>query len=194
MSVHDYSIDDILSKSWDRKIAHDLVAELEAYTGERPARTQEMRQFPGRKAYQELLERVRLARGENRGPKALGAVAHAMRDYALERPALSACAFRTPTSDCPEWREAYDGLCDFMKDLFAECGLHGSDAELVLCVLRSLVRGFVVHECMSSFMATFPYDTAPDRAVEIFLIGVSTLAVGDSAANIELNGCQQRRP
>jgi glutamine synthetase type III len=93
MSVHDYSIDDILSKLWNRKIAHDLVAELEAYTGERLARTQEMRQVLGHKAYQELLERLRLARGENRGTKALRAVAHAMRDYALERPALSAVLF-----------------------------------------------------------------------------------------------------
>jgi hypothetical protein len=181
--VHDYSIDDILSKSWDRKIGHDLVAELEAYTGERLARTEEMRRFLACKANRELPERLRIARGEKRSRDALRAVAHAMRDHALERPALSACAFRAPANDCSEWREAHAALYDFMEELLAECGLHAGDAELALCTLRSLVRGFVVHEVMGSFLATFPYDTAFDRAVEIFLVGVSTLAAGDNAAS-----------
>jgi hypothetical protein len=70
-----------------------------------------------------------------------------------------------------------------MKDLFAECGLHGSDADLALCTLRSLVRGFVVHEVMGSFLATFSYAAAFDGAVEIFLTGISTASAAHSAPN-----------
>lgn len=179
--MQNWSVEEILSRSWDRKIAHDLLSEFETYTGERLSGTVEMRRFLACKGYRDLLERLQLARDERTSWKALRAVAHAMREYALERPALSAATFRTPVSDCTEWREAHARLCEFMMGLFAECGLNGGDAELALCSLRSLVRGFVLHEVMGSFLATFSYSDAFEGAVEIFLAGISTLSAGDSA-------------
>ncbi|MGY4432211.1 hypothetical protein ACVWWO_004688 [Bradyrhizobium sp. F1.13.1] len=182
IQMQNCSVEEILSRSWDRKIAHDLLSELETYTGERLSTTVEMRRFLACKGYRDLLERLQLARDGRTSWNALRSVAHAMREYALERPALSAATFRTPVSDCTEWREAHARLCEFMRGVFAECGLNGGDAELALCTLRSLVRGFVVHEVMGSFVATFSYSDAFEAAVEIFLSGISTLSAGDSAA------------
>jgi len=123
--MHNYSVDEILSTSIDRKIAHDLLVELEACTGERRSSTKEMRRFLACKAYRELLERLQRARDGKRSHEAVRAVAQAMRDYGLERPALAASAFRTPASDCPEWPEALAGFRHFLTVLFAECGLTG---------------------------------------------------------------------
>jgi hypothetical protein len=49
-----------------------------------------------------------------------------MRLYALERPAMSAATFRTPTTDTAEWRAALDGLRVFMTAILSECGLLGA--------------------------------------------------------------------
>ena len=192
--MHNYSIDELLSTSWDRKIAYDLLAELEACTGERRSSTEEMRRFLACKAYRELLDRLQRVRDGKRSHEAIRAVAQAMRDYALERPALAASAFRTPASDCLEWREAHAGFCDFLMGLFAECDLDGDHAELALCTLRSLVRGFVVHEVIGSFLSTYSYADAFDGAVEIFIAGISTLSTSDTPANLARNLSKLKPP
>ena len=89
------TVDQILSISWDRQLAKDLAAEIEACTGERRDTVEEMRRFLALKGYRELLQRLRSAREGKTSEEALKAVAHAFRSYALERPALSAAAFRT---------------------------------------------------------------------------------------------------
>ena len=75
-----------------------------------------------------------------------------MRLYALERPALSAATFRTPTTDTPEWQAEVDQLRKFMISILSECGLRDKAADEALRILRSLVRGFVLHEVMDSFV------------------------------------------
>src|SRR4029453_13966299 len=152
-----YSVDEILSSSWDRKLARDLAEEIEACTGERRTTVEEMRRFLALKGYRELLQRLRTARGGKRANEALHAVAHAMRRYALERPALSAAAFRTAAADCPEWREAHENLHPFMMDVFADCGLLGQPAEEALNMLRSLVRGYVLNEMMHTLIGVDSY-------------------------------------
>jgi hypothetical protein len=71
MHPRNYSIDEILSSSWDRKLARDLAEEIEACTGERRATVDEMRRFLALKGYRELLQRLRAAREGKRGSKAL---------------------------------------------------------------------------------------------------------------------------
>jgi hypothetical protein len=110
------------------------------------------------------------ARAGRKSYEALKSVAEAMQAYALERPALSAAAFRMPTSDTPESRAAYDQMREFMLGLFAECGLHGSAAERALQILRSLVRGFVLHKVMASFIDTASYDESYDRYKPLSLV------------------------
>ncbi len=184
--MHNYSVDEILSTSWDRKIALDLLSEIEAYSGERRAGTEELRKFLAYKGYRELLERLQIARGENKSLQALRAVAHAMREYALERPALAAAAFRSPASDSPEWREAHGRLGFLLNEVLAECGVHGVRAELALGTLRSLVRGFVLHEVVDSFLATFSYNDAFDAAIDIFIAGMMAVNARDEGADAML--------
>ena len=71
--------------------------------------------------------------------------------------------------------------------LFAECGLTRRGAELALCTLRCLVRGFVVHEVMSSFLATYSYAEAFEGAIEIFITGLSAMSAGVVAARSRRN-------
>ena len=56
------SIDHILATSWGRKISADLVAEIEAATGERLSSVEEMREFLAIKRYRELLGRLKVVR------------------------------------------------------------------------------------------------------------------------------------
>lgn len=172
----DCSLDEILSTTWDRRLAQDLAEEIGEGTGDRPDTLREMRRFLALKGYRELLRHVDEARNHLRGSDALAAVAHAMRAYAIARPALSAAAFRTAAADCPEWRKAHDDLHAFMIDIFEDCGLARDAAEKALDILRSLVRGYVLHEIMHTFVDVASYDESFDTAVRVFVTGLSALA------------------
>lgn len=170
-----YPVDDILACSWDRKLAQDLAEEIEACTGEKRAIVEEMRRFLALKGYRELLQRLHVAREGKHGKEALHAVAHAMRGYALARPALSAASFRTAAADCPQWREAHERLHTFMMDVFADCGLFGQPAEDALNMLRSMVRGYVLSEMMHTMIGVESYDDSFDAAVRVFVAGLAAL-------------------
>jgi hypothetical protein len=176
-----YSVDQILTMSWDRKLADDLAIELENFSGERRDTIEEVRRFLALKGYRELLARITEAREEKKSWAALKAVAVAMRAYALQRPGLSAAGFRTPATDCPEWREAYEQTREFMIGLFAECGLYGGTADEALHILRSLVRGFVLHEVMNSFLHVHSYDETYEHAVDVFVAGLRSVHVENSS-------------
>lgn len=166
----------MFSTPWERKLANDLVAELERYSGERRSSVEEMRRLLAVKGYRDLLSRVQAACENKRSFEALRAAAHTMRLYALERPAMSAATFRTPTTDTAEWRAAVDDLRVFMTGILSECGLRGEAADQALRILRSLVRGFVVHEVMDSFFDPVAYDECYDNAIEMFVAGLPMLA------------------
>lgn len=185
-----YSVDEILANSWDRRLATDLAAEIEACTGERRGAFNEMRRFLALKGYRELLQRLRAARGDKTSEEALKAVARAMRDYALERPALSAAAFRSAAADCPEWRKAHEDLDAFMMDVFAGCGLLGESAEDALNILRSLVRGYVLNEMMHTLIGVYSYDESFEKALRVFVAGLPILssAAPQEAAENPRNG------
>ena len=170
-----YSVDELLSSSWDRKLAKDLADEIGACTGDQLGTVREMRRFLALKGYRELLQRLREAREGKDGEEALAAIAHAMRRYALDRPALSAAAFRAAAADCPEWREAHDTLHALIADIFAECGLVDAPAEHALDMLRSFVRGYVLHEVMHTFVGVESYDESFDSAVRVFVAGLPAL-------------------
>jgi hypothetical protein len=89
---------------------------------------------------------------------------------------MSAATFRTPTTDTAEWRAAVEDLRIFMAEILSECGLRGNAADEALRILRSLVRGFVVHEVMDSFYDSVAYDECFDHAIEMFIGGLPMLA------------------
>jgi len=174
-TVPEYSVDELLSNSWDKKIADDIADELRTFSGEHRRTLPEMRRFFAVKGYRELLSAAQAARQGRSSHEALRWVAHAMREYALARPGISAAAFRNPTTDSPEWREAHAQLREFMISLFAECGLNGRAADEALHILRSLVRGFVLHEVMDSFLSTYSYGESFDKAMDVFIAGLPVL-------------------
>jgi len=176
MNAHSFDVDDILSSTWDRKLAQDLAVEIESGTGDRRGTFSEMRRFLAVKGYRDLLPRLESARKGKYAENALIAVAHAIRSYALERPALSAAAFRTAAADCPEWREAHERLHSLMVDVLGECGLFDDAAEGALTMLRSLVRGYVLHEVMHTVVGVESYDDAFDKALQVFIIGLPAFA------------------
>ncbi|MHC2623839.1 hypothetical protein ACVIW2_005871 [Bradyrhizobium huanghuaihaiense] len=172
----DINVGHIFSTPWERKLANDIVADLERYSGEKRSSVEEMRRFLAVKGYRDLLNRLEAACENKRSLEALRAAAHAMRWYALERPAMFAATFRTPTTDTAEWRGALDRLRMFMTKILSECGLCETVADDALRILRSLVRGFVMHEVMDSFYDAPSYDDCYEGAIDVFIAGLPTLA------------------
>jgi hypothetical protein len=54
--------------------------------------------------------------------------------------------------------------------------VRGKAADEALRILRSLVRGFVMHEVMDSFLDPVSYDECYDNAIEMFIGGLPLLA------------------
>ena len=77
------TVDQILSISWDRKLAKDLAAEIEACTGERRDTVEEMRRFLALKGYRELLQRLRSAREGNKDAVRQPILTHELPDVFL---------------------------------------------------------------------------------------------------------------
>jgi hypothetical protein len=175
MHLTRFSIEHILTTSWDRRIAADLVAEIETCSGEKLTTIEEMRRFLAIKGYRELLERLKAAHDGRHGPEALKAIAEAMRLYALVRPALAAAAFRVPTSDSPEWLVVHREVQGLLLGALAESGLCGKGAVRAVQMLRSLVRGYVLHEMMNSFLDVDSYAESYECALEVVLSGLAVL-------------------
>ena len=184
-NVPSYSVDEVLANSWDRKLATDLAEEIGSCTGDKPGTLHEMRRFLALKGYRELLQRLREVREGKIAEEALTAVAHDMRRYALERPALSAAAFRTAAADAPECRKAHENLHAFMAEVLSECGLAGQAAEHALNMLRSLVRGYVLNEMMHTFIGVESYDDSFECAVRVFVAGLSALVPARQDSSLE---------
>ncbi|MDN3279413.1 TetR-like C-terminal domain-containing protein [Frankia sp. RB7] len=167
-------LENMLASPWERELASDILSELERYSGEKRSCV-EMRRFLAVKGHRDLLSRLQTSCENKKSIEALRAAAHTIRLYALERPAMFAATFRTPITDNAEWRMAVDSFRMFMTGILSECGLRDKAADEALRILRSLVRGFVLHEVMDSFFAPGSYDESYDNAIEMFLAGLPVL-------------------
>jgi hypothetical protein len=177
-SIKNFSVEEILSEDatrWDLRIASDLVAELECQLAEKASTIPEIRRFLAVKGYRELRARLQLEIGNATGNEAIRAMALGMRAFAHERPGLSAAAFRTPTTDSPEWRREGELLGGVALKAFASAGLNREQATSALQILRALVRGFVLHEMAASFLETVDYDKLYAVAVDVFIRGLDAL-------------------
>ena len=180
MPLDQQSLTDLLSTSWDKRIAIDIAAELESSTGAKRTTVEEMRRLLAVKGYRELLLRMQEARAEKTGHEALRSVARAMRSFALERPGISAATFRSPVTDSEEWRNALEDARRFMMSILAECGVHDRAADHALAILRSLVRGFVINEVIDSFLEQNSYDALYENAIALFIAGLPALSHSDN--------------
>jgi hypothetical protein len=134
-----FSADEVLllpTSSWDKRIAIDLVAEIEVHLGDRISTLPEMRRILAVKGYRGLRRRIESDIEGKSGLDALRTMAFAMRSYALEHPGLTAATFRTAVTDSPEWREALTELSQTVFCVFADIGLEGEAAQHALRVLR----------------------------------------------------------
>jgi hypothetical protein len=105
----------------------------------------------------------------------LHALMLSMRRYALERPGMSAATFRNADIDVPEWREAQMQLGRVVLSVLAQIGIEGEQALHALRIMRSFVRGFVLHEMGASFLEPLEHDQTYELGVRIFIEGLRVL-------------------
>jgi hypothetical protein len=160
---------------WDKKIAADLTAEMEQHLAEKLSTIPEMRRFLAVKGYRELRETIERGIAGKRGADALHALMLSMRHYALERPGMSAATFRNADTDSPEWREAQMQLAGVVLSVLAQIGVRDEQALHALRILRSFVRGFVLHEVGASFLEPLDHDQSYDLGVKVFIEGLRVL-------------------
>lgn len=163
---------------WDKRIAADLTAEMEKHLAERVSTIPEMRRFLAVKGYRELRAAIEESIGDKHGADALRGMIQAMRRYALERPGMSAATFRTPETDCPEWRAAQKELAATVLAIFTELDILGERALHALRVLRSFVRGFVLHEMGASFLDRLEHDVSYELGIDMFIAGLAVFRRG----------------
>lgn len=161
--------------SWDKKIAADLTLEMERHLSEKVSTIPEMRRFLAVKGYRELREAVERDIAGKTGVDAMRAMMLSMRRYALERPGMSAATFRSPETDHPEWRAAQMELGAVVFGVFAQFGVRGMQAQHALRILRSFVRGFVLHEMGASFLEPLAHDQSYEIGIRMFIEGLAVL-------------------
>jgi Tetracyclin repressor-like, C-terminal domain len=172
-----FDIDELLTtpaSSWHKKIAVDLISEIERHLVE-IGTVPEMRRFLAVKGYRELHQRIEREIEGKGGSDALRAMAYAIRNYSLERPGLSAATFRDPVIDSLEWQEAGSELAQTVLRVFAELGFEGEQAQHALRILRSLIRGFVIHEMAASYLESLEYERSYELAIDVFIRGLPAL-------------------
>ena len=160
--------------SWDRKIAADLISEMEAFFGEVDTIPQ-MRQALAIAGYQGLRRLVEKAIEGKTRLDAVRAMAFAMRSFALGSPGLAVASFRNPDVDNPESQKAAGQLAHLVLRVFAGAGIHEEAAKHAIRILKSIVRGFVVNEMSAPVARPIEYQKSYVLAVEMFIHGLSEL-------------------
>jgi hypothetical protein len=160
---------------WDKRIAADLTMEMEHHLAEKISTIPEMRRFLAIKGYRELRQLIQRDTAGKSGADALRAAMMSMRRYALDRPGMSAATFRSPETDSPEWRAEQMELVKVMFAILAQLGVRGEPAQHALRILRSFVRGFVLHEMGASFLEPLEHDESYELGIGLFIEGLSVL-------------------
>jgi Tetracyclin repressor-like, C-terminal domain len=160
---------------WDKRIAADLTGEMERHLSEKISTIPEMRRFLAVKGYRELRQLIESDIAGKGGADALRASMMSMRRYALDRPGMSAATFRNPEVDSPEWRAAQMQLAAVMFTIFSQLGIEGEQAQHALRILRSFVRGFVLHEMGASFLEPLEHDQSYAIGIGVFIEGLGVL-------------------
>ena len=162
------------SPRWDKKIAADLVTEMEAFFGKVDTIPQ-MKQALAIAGYQGLQRQIEQAvKGKTR-LDAIRAMAHAMRSFSLGSPGLAIASFRDPDVDNPEYQKAAGQLALVVLRVFADAGVSGEAARHAIRILKSLVRGFVINEMSAPVARPIEYQKSYVFAVEMFFRGLSEL-------------------
>ena len=157
---------------WDKKIAADLVTEMEAFFGKVDTIPQMKQAIAGYQGLQRQIEKA--VKGKTR-LDAIRAMAHAMRSFSLGSPGLAIASFRDPDVDNPEYQKAAGQLALVVLRIFGEAGISGEAARHAIRILKSLVRGFVINEMSAPVARPIEYQKSYVFAVEMFVRGLSEL-------------------
>jgi hypothetical protein len=160
---------------WDKRIAADLTGEMERHLADKISTIPEMRRFLAVKGYRELRQLIESDIAGKRGADALRASMTSMRRYALDRPGMSAATFRNPEVDSPEWRAAQMELATVLFAILSQLGIKGEQAQHALRILRSFVRGFVIHEMGASFLDPLEHDRSYELGITVLIEGLDVL-------------------
>jgi len=159
---------------WDKKIAADLVTEMEAFFGKVDTIPQ-MKQALAIAGYQGLRRQIEKAVEGKTGLDAVRAMALAMRSFALGSPGLAVASFRDPEIDNPEYQKAAGQLAQTVRRVFSDVGITDESAKHAIRILKSLVRGFVLGEMSAQVARPMEYQKSYVLAVEIFVSGLGAL-------------------
>jgi len=170
-----FGVDEVLSlpaSVWDKRIAVDLVAEMEILLADQVATLPEMRRILAVKGYRKLRRGIERDVKDKVGVAALRAMARSMRDFALQHPGLSAATFRSAATDSPDWRQALGELLDTAYRVLAQVGLQGEPAQQALRMLRSLIRGFVLNQMAAPLLEPLDYAGSFELAIDAYVLGL----------------------
>ncbi|MGD9839316.1 MAG: TetR-like C-terminal domain-containing protein [Afipia sp.] len=159
---------------WDKKIAADLVTEMEAFFGKVDTIPQ-MKQALAIAGYQGLRRQIEKAIEGKAGSDAVRAMALAMRSFALGSPGLAVASFRDPEVDNPEYQKAAGELAQTVLRVFSNVGITDESAKHAIRILKSLVRGFVLGEMSAPVARPMEYQKSYVFAVEMFVSGLDAL-------------------
>lgn len=159
---------------WDKKIAADLISEMEAFFGKVDTIPQ-MRQALAIAGYQGLRRQIEKAVQGKTSLDAVRAMALAMRSFALGSPGLAIASFRDPDVDNSESQKAAGQLAHVVLRVFGDAGIDGEAARHAIRILKSLVRGFIINEMSAPVARPIEYQKSYVFAVEMFVGGLSAL-------------------
>jgi hypothetical protein len=159
---------------WDKKIAADLISEMEAFFGKVDTIPQ-MKQALAIAGYQGLRRQIEKAVQGKTKLDAVRAMALAMRSFALGSPGLAIASFRDPDIDNPEYQKAAGQLAQTVMRVFSEAGLGTAATRHAIRILKSLVRGFVINEMSAPVSRPLEYQQSYVFAVDMFVQGLSEL-------------------
>lgn len=168
---------------WDKKIAADLVTEMEAFFGKVDTIPQ-MKQALAIAGYQGRQRQIEQAVKDKTRLDAIRAMAHAMRSFSLGSPGLAIASFRDPDVDNPEYQKAAGQLALVVLRVFGEAGISGEAARHAIRILKSLVRGFVINEMSAPVARPIEYQKSYVFAVEMFVRGLSELRDAKEAERV----------
>lgn len=159
---------------WDKKIAADLISEMEAFFGKVDSIPQ-MKQALAIAGYQGLRRQIEKSVQGKTDLDAVRAMALAMRSFALGSPGLAIASFRDPDVDNPEYQKAAGQLAQTVMRVFSQAGLDTEATKHAIRILKSLVRGFVINEMSAPVARPFEYQKSYVVAVEMFVCGLNEL-------------------
>ena len=160
---------------WDRKVRSDLAKELEASFPGPAFSVVGAQRMLAIKGYRELKKWMEQEVGDKHGEDALRGCARAIRLYIHARPGLASATWLSPTAKDKEWNDALESVASIIRKALGECGLHGEAVQHAMHCLRSLVRGYVVHEMTGSFVKPVSLDHGFELGISIFVRGLSVL-------------------